>query len=147
LTERERIERIKSIRRSTDYKDDDVLLKFKNPRELIFKITQSLCSETGTQLMTVGSKIIYRSRDVQFDLLDGYKRFIDETFWSGNLNFYLLFIKPEVYKNDEEYRILWLAHSGKFNKFTMPAWVDYQSESHVILDGIDFDEHFEVIAG
>jgi hypothetical protein len=145
LSESQRLEKIEQIRSSTDYKSDDVLLRFKKPRDLIFTLTEKLCSTTGEQLMTIGTKIIYKNRKVQFESLEDYKSFINETFWSDNLNVYPLFMKPEVYKNDEEYRVLWLAHSGEFNKFTWPAWLNYQSESHVILDGIDFDEHFEII--
>jgi hypothetical protein len=142
----ERKKKIEQIRKNTEYASDDIVLRFKKPRDLIFEITKLLIKECNVQLMTVGAKIIYRNRDVSFNSFDEYKKYIDEAYHSGNLNLYPMFMKPEVYSLDDEYRVMWLAHSGEFNKYASPAWLNYQKESHIILNGINFDDHFEVIA-
>jgi hypothetical protein len=141
----ERKNRIEQIRKNIEYDADDIVLRFKKPRDLIFQITELLIKKCNVQLMTVGSEIIYRSREVSFDCFTKYKQYVDQTYHSRNLNFYPIFIKPEVYKLDSEYRIIWFAHSGGFNRYELPAWLNYQNNTHIILDGINFDDHFEVI--
>jgi hypothetical protein len=121
----------------------------KKPNELIKTLSHVLTSQKLTsakRLTVLSGKINYAQREITTFSKASYMKTMDELFYSGILNVGYLFTKPENYKQDREFRVVWIGHSGPTHQqVRTPLNTDIDSKNHLILPGIDFNQNFSLI--
>ena len=137
------------IRHNLGLPEGTPALWFVDPDKTIKLVSRKLCEHLSLRqhLVIISGAVIYEDRTLVVDTFQEFKDTIDELFNSGVLDLDRLFSKPRVpYEADSEYRILWMTHSGTCpNTVAFPLMLDYQNEDHVILQDIDFGDHFTIV--
>lgn len=131
--------KIKEIIESIGFKEEVTILKIKNPIIFFELITNKISTKLNEKLIPIFGKINYGDRIIINKSLALFKKDMNDIFFSKTLHFDYLFRKPEQYKKDKEFRLFWLKH------FEDSLQVDYQNLEYLILNGIDFQENFEVL--
>ena len=115
ISKEKREEVIHLIRESIGLAKDVALLKVNNPNELIKLITKKMNNKVNRYSLISCSKMIeYKDRVLKNGSFKEFKKEIDKKFHSNALHLDYLFIKPNSYSLDNEYRVIWIGHSGSF---------------------------------
>lgn len=145
----EKIIQARVIRESIGMNQDAPCLVIKKPNELIKILSHSLTSQKLTsakRLTALTGKIKYAHREITTFSKATYMKTIDEFFYSGTLNVGFLFTKPENYKEDREFRVVWIGHSGPTHQqIRAPLNTNIDSKNYQILPGISFAQNFSLI--
>lgn len=145
----EKIIQARVIRESIGMNQDSPCLVIKKPNELIKTLSHVLTSQKLTsakRLTVLTGKINYAQREITTFSKATYMKTIDELFYSGALNVGFLFTKPENYKEDREFRVVWIGHSGPTHQqVRTPLNTDINSKNYLILPGINFAQNFSLI--
>ena len=98
-------------------------------------------------LVIISGTVVYQERTIVVASFQEFKDKVDELYNSEVLDLDRLFTKPQVpYEYDREYRTIWMTHTGRDpNKVEFPLLPDYQKKDHIILDGVEFSDHFTVV--
>jgi hypothetical protein len=95
------------------------------------------------RIIPITGPINYATREISTNSKQEFKQIIDTLFYSGIFHIGHVFTKPNKYKNDKEFRIVWVGHSGVTNKNVCgPIDTDINRNPFIILDGINFKKHF-----
>jgi hypothetical protein len=125
---------------------DAACLMVRDVDKLIDELTHMLRTGGYTstkRLLPISSPMTYAAREIETKSQAEFEAKVDELFYSGALNAGYLFTKPDIYKCDREFRVIWIGHSGKTSKnYEGPLLTDINQNDHVILKSIDFDKHF-----
>ena len=98
------------------------------------------------RLLPISSPINYATREIETRSQAEFEAKVDELFHSGALQAGYLFTKPDTYKTDREFRVIWIGHSGKTSRnFEAPLITDINQNDYVIIQGINFEKHFTEI--
>ena len=98
-------------------------------------------------LVIISGTVVYQERTIVVNSFQEFKDTADKLYNSGELDLDRLFAKPRVpYRNDREYRAIWMTHSGRDpNRVEFPLLPDYQENDHILLEDIDFNDHFTLV--
>ena len=137
------------IRRNIGLPEGTPALWLKYPDETFTVLTRRLLEylKITNPLVIVSGTVVYQERTIVVASFQEFKNKVDELYNSEVLDLDRLFTKPKVpYENDREYRTIWMAHSGRGpNKVEFPLLPDYQKNDHLILEGVEFSDHFTVV--
>ena len=137
------------IRRNIGLPIGTPALWLKYPDKTLTVLTRRLSDylKIVNPLVVISGTVVYQERTITVSSLQEFKDTVDELYNSETLDLDRLFTKPKKpYENDREYRIIWMAHSGRDpNKVEFPLMPDYQKNDHIILDGVPFSDHFTVV--
>ena len=149
LDERGKRFAFEQIRHNLGLAEGTPALWFMYPDKTVTLLTRRLSEyfKMSNHLVIISGTVIYGDRTVVVDTFQEFKDAVDKMYNSGETDLNRLFTKPRVpYENDREYRIIWLSHSGKTpNTVRYPLMPDYQDNDHIILQDVDFEDHFTIV--
>ena len=136
------------IRKNLGLENTTPALCFRCPERTIRLITERLSChpDVKCQLLAMSGPIDYQDRTITVESFEEHKDTIDQLFHSNTLHLSLLFRKPKMpYENDREFRIVWLAYDGADSPESGTVRTNYQEQEHIILEDINFSEHFTIV--
>ncbi|SMN01602.1 hypothetical protein SPONN_2661 [uncultured Candidatus Thioglobus sp.] len=148
LSKRQKYQTISSIRESLGMPENTAVLRIKKPNELLNGITNrlNLNQNIKCSLTPICALISYKKRLVLSGSFLDFKKQIDQILYSKVLNLDYLFLKPDFYKKDFEYRVLWLGHGGKDHmKVEHNLTMNYQNNEYIIINNVDFENNFQLM--
>ncbi len=140
---------LEQIRRNMGLPKGTPALWLTYPDETFRLLTRRLSEhlKITNNLVIISGLVVYQERTIVVNSFREFKDTVDKLYNSGELDLDRLFAKPRVpYGNDKEYRTIWMTHGGRDpNRVEFPLLPDYQENDHIILEDIDFNDHFTLV--